>query len=244
MKYLFTILLLSGIFTVSPVFADVEIDIGLGSGIPGCDDTNECYIPYHALVSAGDEITWSNDDSVAHTVTSGTPAAGPDGKFDSSLFVTGSTYSVTLYESGEYPYYCIVHPWMTAKVIVDSVDFESSEIDVSGLDEREVMEPKVGECGAGTDLVDGICVVVDNSEVGDYLITTDDPKDEEIQELKNNIHGLKAEITEKDEEINSLKALIVTLEDEINTLKDKAVDDLAIILEQLKILNELWQTKK
>jgi len=30
-----------------------------------------------------------NFDSAAHTVTSGTPADGPDGIFDSSLFMSG-----------------------------------------------------------------------------------------------------------------------------------------------------------
>ena len=50
---------------------DGVISIPEGSGVPGCDDTNSCYIPFHVSISAGEEITWSNDDSVAHTVTSG-----------------------------------------------------------------------------------------------------------------------------------------------------------------------------
>ncbi len=102
-----------------PVELDGVISIPAGSAIPGCDETNECYIPYHALVSAGDEITWSNDDSAAHTVTSGTPTDGHDGKFDSSLFTAGSTYSITLDEPGVYPYYCIVHPWMLGNITVN-----------------------------------------------------------------------------------------------------------------------------
>ncbi|MDF2424706.1 MAG: plastocyanin/azurin family copper-binding protein, partial [Nitrosopumilus sp.] len=84
----------------------------------GCDDTNECYIPYHVTVSAGEEITWSNDDSAAHSVTSGLPGA-PDGIFDSSLFMAGGTFSVTLDDAGEYPYYCVVHPWMKGMVTVN-----------------------------------------------------------------------------------------------------------------------------
>jgi plastocyanin len=102
-----------------PVAFDGTISIPEGSGVPGCDETNECYLPYHVTVSAGEEITWSNDDSAAHTVTSGTPSEGHDGNFDSSLFMSGSTFSVTLDETGEYPYFCMVHPWMTGIVTVN-----------------------------------------------------------------------------------------------------------------------------
>ena len=102
----------------APVEYDGVISIPEGSGVPGCDETNSCYIPFSVSVSAGEEITWSNDDSAAHTVTSGLPGA-PDGIFDSSLFMAGGTFSVTLDEPGEYPYYCMVHPWMTGIITVN-----------------------------------------------------------------------------------------------------------------------------
>ncbi|MFB5617191.1 MAG: plastocyanin/azurin family copper-binding protein [Nitrosopumilus sp.] len=102
-----------------PVAYDGVISLPEGSGVPGCDATNECYIPYHVTVSTGEEITWSNDDSAAHTVTSGTPAGGPDGLFDSGLFMAGATYSVALDEAGEYDYFCMVHPWMTGIITVN-----------------------------------------------------------------------------------------------------------------------------
>ena len=103
----------------TPVEFSGVISLPEGSGAPGCDETNECYIPFNVSVSAGDEITWSNDDSAAHTVTSGSPADGPDGNFDSSLFMAGGTFSVTLDGSGEYPYFCMVHPWMTGNITVN-----------------------------------------------------------------------------------------------------------------------------
>ncbi len=104
---------------VTPVEFNGVISLPEGSGVPGCDETNECYIPFNVSISAGEEITWSNDDSAAHTVTSGTPVDGPDGIFDSSLFMAGSTFSVTLDDSGEYPYFCMVHPWMTGNISVN-----------------------------------------------------------------------------------------------------------------------------
>ena len=106
------------IMVPEPVAYDGPISLPAGSGVPGCDDTNECYIPYHVIVSAGEEITWSNDDSAAHTVTSGLPGAS-DGIFDSSIFTAGDIFSVTLDESGEYPYFCMVHPWMIGNITVN-----------------------------------------------------------------------------------------------------------------------------
>jgi len=40
-----------------------------------------------------------------------------------------------------------------------------------GLEEQEIVE-EYGECGEGTDLVDGMCVIIDNSEGGGCLIAT------------------------------------------------------------------------
>lgn len=105
--------------TPEPVEFNGIISVPQGSGAPGCDETNSCFIPYHVTVSAGEEITWSNNDSAAHTVTSGTPSGGSDGNFDSGLFMAEGTFSVTLDESGEYPYYCMVHPWMTGNITVN-----------------------------------------------------------------------------------------------------------------------------
>ena len=107
-----------------PVVEDVSefngvISLPEGSGAPGCDETNECYIPFNVSISAGEEITWSNDDTAAHTVTSGSPSDGPDGNFDSGLFMAGETFSATLDESGEYPYFCMVHPWMLGNITVN-----------------------------------------------------------------------------------------------------------------------------
>ena len=89
-----------------------------GSSTPGCEETNECFIPAKVTISVGETVTWSNDDSAAHTVTSGIPSEGPDGVFDSSLFMAGTTFEHTFFEAGEYDYYCMVHPWMTGKVQV------------------------------------------------------------------------------------------------------------------------------
>jgi plastocyanin len=90
-----------------------------GSAVPGCEDTNECYLPYEINVAIGATVSWSNDDSAAHTVTSGSVTAGPTGVFDSSLFMAGDVYEFTFEEAGTYDYFCMVHPWMTGIVNVN-----------------------------------------------------------------------------------------------------------------------------
>lgn len=69
-------------------------------------------------IIVGDTIMWKNADTAAHTVTSGTAADGPDGIFDSSLLSPGKTFSYTFTEIGDYPYFCIVHPWMEGTIFV------------------------------------------------------------------------------------------------------------------------------
>ena len=116
------------------VFADhaeAHVSVPAGSSVPGCEETNECWFPATVTIDVGGEVTWSNDDTAAHTVTSGSAAEGPDGLFDSSLFMAGTTFAVTFddYEPGEYDYFCMVHPWMQGIVAVQEA--EGAEGDVT-----------------------------------------------------------------------------------------------------------------
>ncbi len=95
------------------------VSIPEGSGVPGCEETDECYLPYEMTVGAGTTVSWSNDDTAAHTVTSGLPSEGTDGLFDSGLFAAGETYEVTFNDTGTFDYFCMVHPWMTGIVNVE-----------------------------------------------------------------------------------------------------------------------------
>jgi len=120
-----------------------QISIPAGSAVPGCEETNECYIPHEVTIDIGGHVTWSNDDTAAHTVTSGISSysgidgfwrADPNGKFDSSLLMSGNTFSHEFKTSGEYPYFCMVHPWMTGIVIVEGT---SNEVDFKDQDSND-----------------------------------------------------------------------------------------------------------
>ena len=91
-----------------------------GSSTPGCENTDNCFIPSTVVITAGGTVTWENTDNAAHTATSGSPSDGPDGVWDSSLMMVNGSYSVTLDDEGTYPYFCMVHPWMQGTVIVEA----------------------------------------------------------------------------------------------------------------------------
>ena len=94
------------------------VSIPKGTSVPGCEKANLCYDPPNATIFVGGEIIWRNDDLSPHTVTSGNAITGPDNNFNSGLIKSGETFSVMFEESGEFPYFCMIHPWATGSVTV------------------------------------------------------------------------------------------------------------------------------
>jgi plastocyanin len=76
------------------------------------DAESNSYSPNPLDVEIGQTVTWVNDDSVIHTVTS------TDGTFDSNMLQRGQTFSHTFDREGGYPYYCTLHPNMVGTVSV------------------------------------------------------------------------------------------------------------------------------
>ena len=95
------------------------VETAMGSGAPGCETSNACYLPQDITINAGDTVTWDNIDNAAHTVTGGSPANGPSGVFDSSLLMAQGVFSHTFDDAGYYDYFCMVHPWMIGSVTVN-----------------------------------------------------------------------------------------------------------------------------
>ena len=94
----------------------ISIENAIGSSTPGCEP--DCFIPNAATVAVGGTVSFVNSDTAPHTSTSGTPADGPDGVWDSSLVMPGSSYATTISSAGTYDYFCMVHPWMTGTITV------------------------------------------------------------------------------------------------------------------------------
>ena len=68
--------------------------------------------PKTVTVKVGQTVTWTNQDSVTHTVTG-------DGGIDSGDLSKGKSYSKTFDAEGTFDYHCTPHPQMTGKVIVE-----------------------------------------------------------------------------------------------------------------------------
>ena len=97
------------------VKADVIIPMKVSR--PGCDIEDICYIPPNIVVEKGKSVTWINEDSSFHSVTSGFYPE-PSGLFDSGHLDPYQFYTLSFDEYGTYDYFCTLHPWMKAQVIV------------------------------------------------------------------------------------------------------------------------------
>jgi plastocyanin len=75
---------------------------------------NFAFGPTPLTVSVGTTVTWTNNDTTTHTVTS---TSGPT-SFDSGNLAQGSTFSYTFNQTGTYDYICTIHPDMHGRVIV------------------------------------------------------------------------------------------------------------------------------
>ena len=113
------LILESTVVESAPVVKSEIVVIPAGVGVPGCEETSECYLPSSLTIGTGTTVTWENIDNAAHLATSGTPAGGPDGVFDSGMIMAGGTFEHEFIDSGEFQYYCIVHPWMVGTVTVE-----------------------------------------------------------------------------------------------------------------------------
>lgn len=83
------------------------------------------YSPSDLEASAGTPITVTNDDAIAHTVTStdvsqGEQSPAPIGAFDTGLLSAGQEKQITIDEESEYNYFCSIHPFMRGTITVTS----------------------------------------------------------------------------------------------------------------------------
>lgn len=98
--------------------ASADVIMPTKSSRPGCEKDDACYIPSSIMISKGESVTWKNEDSAFHSVTSGSYDL-PDGRFDSGHMDPGQTFTVTFVDLGTHEYFCKLHPWMKGTVIVE-----------------------------------------------------------------------------------------------------------------------------
>ena len=85
---------------------------------PGCEIDDRCYVPSLILTKKGDSVTWVNEDSAFHSVTSGFYES-PTELFDSGHLDPFESFTFTFDDVGDYDYFCTLHPWMKGQVTVE-----------------------------------------------------------------------------------------------------------------------------
>jgi len=77
------------------------------------------FMPAELTVKAGTTVTWTNQDDILHTATSGATPGTADGKFDGPMDGRGKSFSHLFDQAGRYPYFCNRHNSMTGTVVVE-----------------------------------------------------------------------------------------------------------------------------
>ncbi len=91
------------------VIVNVTISRGASS-----NQSSAGYSPYDltVLIGVNNTVTWTNDDTAAHTVSS------TGGAFNSGNLNPGMSYTFTFTVPGTYTYSCAYHGWMHGTIVV------------------------------------------------------------------------------------------------------------------------------
>jgi plastocyanin len=73
---------------------------------------NHAFRPETITVPVGTTVVWKNDDDTVHTVVA------LDGTFRSQALDTEDKFKFTFDKAGTFEYFCSLHPYMKAKVVV------------------------------------------------------------------------------------------------------------------------------
>src|SRR5215217_4499359 len=84
--------------------------------VPGAADLNndKAFVPPELNVPLHTIVSWSNDDSIDHTIT-----ADDYGLFDTGPISPGDTFDNVFDSTGLFGYHCSIHPFMRGSVIVN-----------------------------------------------------------------------------------------------------------------------------
>ena len=132
--------------TMPDAFADhsevtIEPVAGSWDVMPDCmNEEYGCFSPGQAIVDQGGKLIFHNTDTKSHSFASGTADNASIEKFNLGLIKAGESAEWTVnLEPGEYPYFCMVHPWTEGLLIVQEAGAAEE------VHEEEHMEETVEE---------------------------------------------------------------------------------------------------
>jgi plastocyanin len=103
----------------SPNQNTIAVQVPAGAGRE--EFLSEFFVPSRLNLHSGNTVTWVNDDTVSHSITSAT--------FNGVIWPQGSnqgpsTFSHTFDKTGTFSYFCQIHPYMSGVVFVDVQETE------------------------------------------------------------------------------------------------------------------------
>ena len=101
------------------VFAqESEVSIAPGAGDP---NNIETFVPPQISLSSRSTISWTNGDSITHTVIAARNPEITNGEapFDSGPISPGYTWDKIFNSPAQFDYHCLIHPFMTGKVVIN-----------------------------------------------------------------------------------------------------------------------------
>jgi hypothetical protein len=98
------------------VSGPVTIRIPVGAADAGCSAFGEAI-----SIAPGTQVTWINDDTIPHTVTS------DSGAFDSGVLLPGQSYTHRFSSEGDLTYHCSIHPEMRGAIEVSGPEVSVPE---------------------------------------------------------------------------------------------------------------------
>jgi len=87
----------------------------VAAALPGINRAtidNFTFKPETLTVRLGTTLAWVNEDDIPHSIVEAS------GKFHSAALDTGDTFSFTFDKTGTFEYFCGLHPFMKAKIVV------------------------------------------------------------------------------------------------------------------------------
>jgi plastocyanin len=94
--------------TPTPTTGGTAVSIVMGASIL----QSTAFSPNPVVVAVGGTVTWTNNDTVAHTSTA------DGGTWNSGTIGVGGTFSRTFSTTGTFAYHCAIHPGMIGTVTV------------------------------------------------------------------------------------------------------------------------------
>jgi plastocyanin len=147
------------------------------------------FVPDSAQIKVGDTVTWTNEDSFAHTIT----GFGVDQTVNG-----GGTFSHTFNETGTFDYKCSIHSGMTGTIVVNNSDSGASEAVTTTILSQPVDPMNIAEVVSNdiTDVNNATANALIDQAIEQILKgTNSDTQDEIVQSMQNIADDVAKEIT-------------------------------------------------